>query len=229
MTRILLKLSLCLISVSINAQNQDSFTDIVREYKNKIESVIESVAPINIKKELREVRSHKKRDYNKSTDLFSKKAMCRIRFGEFFIAGGDKYRIERNPSENVMMTISFINSKGERKTQKKKVKDMVDYLCNKEIPADSIKVTSIQVFKIYDIAESVEHSSLLFKKNILSIGGYSTYDIDKDGRISEKNETPCNFTILHTDDLPSWEVEYNIRKFDASPLFGNINVTIWTK
>lgn len=226
MTRILLKLSFCLISVSINAQNQDSFTDVVRDYKNEIENVMTIVAPINIEKEK---RSHNKTGKFDVADLYEKKCECMIVFGEYFIANGDKYRIERNPSENVMMTISFINSKGERKTQKKKVKDIVDYLCNKEIPADSIKVTSIQVFKIIDITESVEHSSLLFKKNILSIGGYSTYDIDKDGRISEKNETSCNFTILHTDDLPSWQIEYNIRKFDASPLFGNINVTIWTK
>lgn len=227
MTRILLKLSLCLISVSINAQNQDSFTDVVRDYKNEIENVMTIVAPINIEKEARAYNKTGK--VNAAVDLYEKKCECMIVLREYFIASGNKYRIEQNSSENVMMTISFINSKGERKIQKKKVKDIVDYLCNKEIPADSIKVTSIQVFKIYDIAESAEHSSFLFKKNILYIDGYSTYDIDKDGRISEKNETPCNFTILHTDDLPSWEVEYNIRKFDASPLFGNINVTIWTK
>lgn len=184
MTRILLNLTLCLISVSINAQNQDSFTDVVKEYKNEIENVMAIVAPINIEKEV--ARARKTCNHKAVMDLHKKEFKCKDCFGEYFIASGNKYRIERNPSENVMMTISFINSKGERKIQKKKVKDIVAYLCNKEIPADSIKVTSIQVFKIYDIAESAEHSSFLFKKNILYIDGYSTYDIDKDGRISKK-------------------------------------------
>lgn len=224
MKKTLLNIVLYLISVSINAQNQENFTDIVKNYKNEIESVMTMVAPINIKKEAREAISRNK----DAVELYEKEAYCSITFGELFIAGGEKYRIGQNPSENVTMTISFINSKGKRKTQKKKVQDAVDYLCNKEIHADSIKVTSIQVFKIYDIAESDKHTGV-FKKNILSIDGYSIFDIDEDGCISEKNETPCNFTILHTDDLSSWQVKYNINKFGASPLFGNIDVTIWTK
>lgn len=223
MRKTLLNIVLYLTTVSINAQNQENFTDIVKNYKDEIESVMTTVAPINIKKEAREASNDKD-----AVELYKKEARCRITFGEFFIAGGETYRIGQNPSENVTMTISFINSNGKRKTQKKKVKDVVDYLCNKELHADSIKVTSIQVFKIYDIAESDKYTGI-FKKNILSIDGYSIFDIDEDGCISEKNEVPCNFTILHTDDLSSWQVEYNINKLGASPLFGNIDVTIWTK
>lgn len=174
MRKTLLNIVLYLTTVSINAQNQENFTDIVKNYKDEIESVMTTVAPINIKKEAREAHSRKK--YEDAVDLYEKKAECRITFGEFFIAGGETYRIGQNPSENVTMTISFINSNGKRKTLKKKVKDVVDYLCNKEIHADSIKVTSIQVFKIYDIAESDKYTGI-FKKNILSINGYRCYQI----------------------------------------------------
>lgn len=226
MKKVLLNFTVCLICVSVNAQNQESFTDIVKEYKNEIENVMTAAAPYNIEKE-RNI-CYKNKNFN-TDEWISKEFYCMMAFSRYFIASGEKYYIGRNPPENVTMTISFVNPQGKRKIKKKKIKDVTKYLCKEEIPADSIKVTSIQVFKIIDIAESDEHSTRLFKKNILSIDGCSIFDIDEEGHITEKNETPCNFTILHTGDLASWQIERNLDNCDASPLFGNIEVTIWTK
>lgn len=134
MRKSLLKLVLCLVSVSMNAHSQDGFIDVVRDNKTKIERAIASVMPINIKKKA--TTYDKIGKFTEAVELYKKESMCRFVSSEYFIAGGDRYTIGLNPSENVVMTMSFVNSNGKIKTQKKKVADVTDYVCKKEIPVD---------------------------------------------------------------------------------------------
>ena len=225
MRKTLLNIVLCLMAVTVNAQNTEGFTNIVKEYKNKIEEVMTEVAPINTQKE--NEKAHSLRKFEEAHEYFSKEVECRHAFKDYFIFGGMSYRIGRNPIKDVIMNITYVDKSGKRKTQKKKVKDITKFLCNKEIPAERIKVTSIQVFRICDAAETNERG-FSFSKVHLTIDGYSTFEIDENGNISEINETTSYFTILH-EGLTSWRVNQHVKEFGASPLFGNINVTIWTK
>ena len=200
-------------------QWQNDFQTLVEKYQQKLATSITMLCAHNYDNELFKLGWKKMEERQRMEKKLESNGLLKR-----FVGGGSRYLLLSGVASTAkacsgpIMTIRIITPNGKMKIIRKTAEKMHNYLYEKVIPVERIKVNAIEVFQINEIRED-DRERVVYANRMI-------YKSNQEG-LHLTVEHPCEIkTILC---LTGEKHQSEIKEYGYSLLLSDVDVTIWTK